>query len=393
MVLKLKINLVIKVFILAIFVSFISTLLILLIQNTKSTQEVAALLTQNSDLKEELEAVKSRDEYKINLDLESQIKSINETYSTSVATYEELIKLEENRQNTDNLEKLYIQAILELSHKDYEKAKATLSELNNKIVDENKKIIEATAKTQEETNQTPPSQTSNTPPSSGYSRQYVATDVGTFLVSLVVADLGNTRVIVDTASDSTCPNNCPTLSLADYITRNNAWAGINGSYFCPASYPSCAGKENSFDLLLMNKNKTYFNSDNNVYSTNPAVIFGQGWIRFVGQAREWGRDTSIDSMLSNYPMLVQGNNIAFAGNTDPKEGAKGGRSFVANKGNSVFIGVVHNATVGESAQVMHALGMENALNLDDGGSTALWHGGYKVGPGRALPNAILFVQR
>lgn len=98
-------------------------------------------------------------------------------------------------------------------------------------------------------------------------------------------------------------------------------------------------------------------------------------------------------MLSNYPMLVAGGNIAFAGNTDPKEGAKGGRSFVANKGNLVSIGVVHNATVGESARVMHALGMENALNLDDGGSTALWHGSYKVGPGRALPNAILFVQR
>ena len=393
MVLKLKINLVIKVFILAIFVSFISTLLILLIQNTKSTQEVAALLTQNSDLKEELEAVKSRDEYKINLDLESQIKSINETYSTSVATYEELIKLEENRQNTDNLEKLYIQAILELSHKDYEKAKATLSELNNKIVDENKKIIEATAKTQEETNQTPPSQTSNTPPSSGYSRQYVATDTGTFLVSLIVADLASTRVIVDTASESTCPNNCPALSLADYITRNNAWAGINGSYFCPATYPSCAGKENSFDLLLMNKNKTYFNSGNNVYSGNPAVIFGGNYIRFVGTVSEWGRDTGPNGVLSNFPLLLSGENISFGGDEDPKKGSKGARSFVANKGNTIFIGVVHNATVAESARVMKALGMENALNLDNGGSTALWYGGYKVGPGRNLPNAIIFIRK
>jgi len=31
--------------------------------------------------------------------------------------------------------------------------------------------------------------------------------------------------------------------------------GINGSFFCPADYPTCAGKTGSFDLLVMNKNK------------------------------------------------------------------------------------------------------------------------------------------
>lgn len=31
--------------------------------------------------------------------------------------------------------------------------------------------------------------------------------------------------------------------------------------------------------------------------------------------------------------------------------------------------------------------------LDNGGSTALWSGGYKVGPGRNLPNVILFVSK
>ena len=40
-----------------------------------------------------------------------------------------------------------------------------------------------------------------------------------------------------------------------------------------------------------------------------------------------------------------------------------------------------------------AMVMENALNLDDGGSTALYSGGYKVGPGRDLPNAVLFVRK
>jgi hypothetical protein len=51
------------------------------------------------------------------------------------------------------------------------------------------------------------------------------------------------------------------------------YAGINGVFFCPSTYPSCAGKTNSFDTLLMNKNKTYFNGTNNIYSTVPAVLF------------------------------------------------------------------------------------------------------------------------
>lgn len=62
-------------------------------------------------------------------------------------------------------------------------------------------------------------------------------------------------------------------------------------------------------------------------------------------------------------------------------------------GNMVYIGVVHNATVAESARALHAMGIQNALNLDDGGSTALWSGGYKVGPGRDIPNAVLLVRK
>jgi exopolysaccharide biosynthesis protein len=52
-----------------------------------------------------------------------------------------------------------------------------------------------------------------------------------------------------------------------------------------------------------------------------------------------------------------------------------------------------NATMNDSAHVMKTLGMDNAMNLDEGGSTALWYGGYKLGPGRDLANAILFIRK
>src|SRR6185369_5514049 len=90
---------------------------------------------------------------------------------------------------------------------------------------------------------------------------------------MVAADLGSTRVVVETASGGDCRDGCPVDSLASYVGKAGGFAGINGPYFCPAEYPSCAGKTNSFDTLLMNKNKIYFNSDNNVYSSVPAYIF------------------------------------------------------------------------------------------------------------------------
>ena len=234
----------------------------------------------------------------------------------------------------------------------------------------------------------------NTPPGSGFSSQVVSADGQNYKVYIIAADLNSTRVIVDTASDSDCSNNCPAMSLGDYVSRNGAYAGINGSFFCPPEYPSCSGKTNSFDTLVMNKNKRYFNSDNNVYSTIPAAIFSQGSARFVSQSLEWGRDTGVDAVIANYPLLVAGNNIVFTENpSEPKFGGKGARTFIANKGNMVYIGVVFGASMGESAKVLHALGMDQAMNLDEGGSTALWSGGYKVGPGRNIPNAVLFIQR
>lgn len=235
----------------------------------------------------------------------------------------------------------------------------------------------------------------NTPPGSGYSLQNVSVEGKVFKVAIVAADLNSTKVIVDTASDSDCRDNCPVKPLAEYAQRSGAYAGINGSYFCPAEYPSCVGKTGSFDTLLMNKNKIYFNSDNNVYSNVPAAIFSAGSARFVGQSSEWGRDTSPDSVIANYPLLVSGGNINFTETpNEPKFGGAASRTFIAAKGNMVYIGIVFGASMGESAKVLHALGMDAALNLDQGGSTALWYGGrYLAGPGRNIPTAVLLVRK
>ncbi len=330
--------------------------------------------------------LENQDQYKINQDLKKEISNIETTFGQAVSTYEDLVKLRGETKDTSKFDVQFADILSLLSKQNWATAGAELTTLNSGISDEFAKIaasfvIPANVPA------------SNAPPGSGFSQQTVSVDGTSFLVDIIAGDLGSTRVIVDTASDHDCFNNCPTLPLGDYVSRNGAYAGVNGSYFCPAEYPTCVGKTNTFDTLLMNKNKVYFNSANNVYSTVPAVIFLGGSVRFVGRSLDWGMYTSPDSLIANRPLLVSGGNIVFTGEGEPKEGNRGGRSFVANRGNTVYIGVVFNASVAESAKVLHALGMDNAINLDDGGSVALWSGGYKAGPGRNIPNAVLFVRK
>lgn len=350
--------------------------------NTKANQTQKSL----DQTKKEFESLKNEDQVKRNDELQKEVANINKTYKKAVTNYENLLKLSVDQKKTEELEKLLAQSLVYLSDKNYASADATLTTLNTKISEEQAKVAS--------TFSIPANVTSNNAaPGSGFSRQKVTNDLGSFLVDIVAADAGSTRVIVDTASDSTCTNDCPVLSLSDYVSRSGAFAGINGSYFCPASYPSCAGKTNSFDTLLMNKNKVYFNSDNNQYSNVPLVAFTSGGARFVGASSGWGRDTGVDGVIANQPLLLLDGNITFGGDGDPKKGSRGSRSFVASKGSTIYIGVVHNTTVAEVAHVLKTMGIQNALNLDSGGSTALWSGGYKVGPGRNIPNAILFVRR
>jgi hypothetical protein len=359
-----------------------SRVLVLSSNEKKLQQQVSTLDKQYKDVTAEDQFVKNKQQ-------EEEIKHIHDSYKQTVTVYENLLKLKEAGGSTEKLDPLIAKSLSYLSEQNYASAEAVLADLNTQIKKEQDNLSQKATEFKIPQNVA----VNNAPPSGGYSRQRVNTEVGEFMIDIISADMGSTRVVVDTASDTDCRDNCPVLSLGDYVSRNGAYAGINGSYFCPATYPSCAGKTNSFDLLVMGKSKHYHNSDNNVYSNNPLVAFGSGWVRFVGQGSGWGRDTGVDGVLMNYPLLVSGGNNVFAGDDDPKKGSKGPRGFVSNKGNTVYIGVTHNATVAENAYVLKALGMENAMNLDSGGSTALWYSGYKAGPGRNIPNAILFVRK
>lgn len=238
-----------------------------------------------------------------------------------------------------------------------------------------------------------PVTTNNSLPVGGYARQTVHTSSGSFTVDIISADLSTTKVIVDTASDSDCLNNCPVLPLSEFVSRSGAYAGINGTYFCPTSYSGCAGKTNSFDTLLMNKNKTYFNVSNNVNSIVPIVAFSTT-AQFIAHTSDFNRSTDVDSVIAMQPLLVLGGQVVFFGDGDPKKDSIGLRNFIASQGTNVYIGSIHSVTMVQAAQVLQAMGVNNALNLDEGGSSALMYNDqYIQGPGRDIPNAVLFIRR
>lgn len=362
---------------------------------TLSQSKIGDLSTKNSDLETkivsidaELTKLKNDDQYKINEALKKDIKNIEDTYKSSLGIYNRITDLRAQSVKTAELDKQFAKVLDNLSKLNYSSASSDLKLLTTNIEKEEESLKAASGSVGQQTAQ----QLANIPvnnsaPGSGFSQQKVSTEKGEFLVSVVAADLNSTRVIVDTASDGDCRDNCPALPLATYVSRNGAFAGINGSYFCPPDYPACAGKVNSFDTLLMNKNKVYFNSENNVYSSVPLVYFSGNSMGVRGRSADWGRDTGVDSVIAMQTLLVSG------GNPTGAVGGKGAKTFIGARGSTVYIGIVYNATFNEAGIVLKTMGIENALNLDQGGSTALWFGGYKAGPGRNLPNAVVLVRK
>lgn len=351
-------------------------------ETEKLKMEMQVLTATESALRTEVETLKNEDLRKTNIELKQKIAEVETTFRLASQTLENVSDARYQGVNVASLEKDLAQSVNFLSQLKYSEANTKLSEINKKVTE-----MVAAKQAQLATAAIPAQE----PPVAGsYRRQSVNTPRGTFTISLIAEQTSSVRMITDTANDDTCTSNCPVQPLATFVSRNGGFAGINGSYFCPPDYPSCADKVNSYNTLVFNSRiKKYMNSDQNVYSTNAMVVQNSDRsMRFLSQALEWGRDTGIIGGLSNYPMLVSGGQARV---TD--SGAKGPRGFIGVKSGTFYFGIVHAADLGDAAAVLVTLGLDTAMNLDGGGSSALYYNGkYVVGPGRNLPNAIILTR-
>ena len=229
----------------------------------------------------------------------------------------------------------------------------------------------------------------------GYNYQSVSTVRGTFNVHLIKERLSAVTVKTLTANVTDCSNNCPAKPLADYVSENGAYAGMNGTYLCPPDYAQCAGKVNSYDYAVYNSNLRRWINYNAVNAQNGGVFFnGASTSVYRRTYVYYQNQTPITAAITNFPLLVQNGSVIDS--TSEQNGSqllKGTKGAIGVDGTYIYLTIVTNATVTDSAYVMQALGARDALNLDGGGTAAMWIGGsYKVGPGRLLPNAIVLTK-
>ena len=239
---------------------------------------------------------------------------------------------------------------------------------------------------------TPPPQPDAT---TGYRFVSVATSRGTFGTHLIKERLSQVTVKTLTANVSDCLNNCPAKPLDQYASENGAYAGMNGTYLCPPDYAQCAGKVNSYDYAVYNSNLRRWINYNALNAQNGGIFFnGATTSAYRRTYVYYQNQTPITAAITNFPLLVL--NGAVIDSTAEQNGSqllKGTKGAIGVDGTYVYLAIVTNASVTDAAYVLQALGARDALNLDGGGTAAMWIGGsYKVGPGRLLPNAIVLTK-
>ncbi|MFC1662876.1 phosphodiester glycosidase family protein [Patescibacteria group bacterium] len=247
---------------------------------------------------------------------------------------------------------------------------------------------------------------------SGYEELNVSTASGTFFIRSVRINLTNPNLqiysLTGTSGDCTT---CSVYPLRSYVDQVNGFAAINGSYFCPADYSSCAGGEGSYFWMwyhsltrqFTNSYKNQFNGEegaaiafdtnNNFYLYKHANDWPGKTASVSGFENQTG--ATLQAAISNGPTLVyEGKLVVRQFYMDSKQlSVKSNRSGIGFKGGSMYLIVANGATVPDLANVMMALNMDHAVNLDGGGSSSLFYDGqYKAGPGRNLPNALVFAE-
>jgi hypothetical protein len=236
----------------------------------------------------------------------------------------------------------------------------------------------------------------------------LATERGTFSVDVVTMQKDRYAMITDVAEPSDCATGCAAKSLATYATEDGATIGIHGTYFCPPDYADCAAKTYSFLWPVFDTATDHMlNAGSLPVHEGPIIAqASDGRYFFYHRTKDFGNSVAefeaktganLTAALSNYPSLIENGTVVVESESRLDDGMKtvrGTRGAIGYDDRSVYLVVARSATVVDLAYVMKAIGAKYALNLDGGGSAALlYDNAYKIGPGRLLPNAILFKKR
>ena len=128
-------------------------------------------------------------------------------------------------------------------------------------------------------------------------------------------------------------------------------------------------------LIFNGKTPTYYRR---------AYVYGQGPTA----------NLPITAGITMFMLLLQGGAILdISAEQTAKQQEREMKGSIGTDGTYIYLVITENASLVESQYVLQALGVQDALNLDGGGTSAMWiNGQYTVGPGRLLPNAILLTK-
>ncbi len=238
-------------------------------------------------------------------------------------------------------------------------------------------------------------------------RKEVTVNEENFFIDLITINLDNPnlKIITDTANSEDCLGKCVAQPLIDYVISNNAFAAINASYF-----DTSAAKLNYYFFPVYNSRlQTFINSSQLKYpTTGPIMAFDtNNKFYYFKDSRDFKSVSNFESVygiklqaaIGNKPRLIEnGQNLLIDWEVDEGQlKTKTLRNAIAYKAGSnggkgtIYLVVARSATVVDLAEILKVMEVDYAINLDGGYSSALYYNDeYMVGPGRNIPNAILF---
>jgi exopolysaccharide biosynthesis protein len=247
---------------------------------------------------------------------------------------------------------------------------------------------------------------------SKYEHKTITTAEGTFNSDIIEIDLTNPRlkIVTDvavpfpTASSSKDKGPFGATTLAKFVTRENGFAGINGTYFCSSS--GCGASNYYFYPVYSARLGQLVNdSELKYWTTGPIFAFDtNNKFYYFKDSREFKSvkdfettyGVKLQAAIGNKPRLIQDSMnylIDWELDKSQKEG-KYTRNAIGYKDNKIFLVIAYGVNMQNLGTIMQSLGVQYALNLDGGYSAALWYNDeYMVGPGRNIPNAIVFAEK
>ena len=230
-----------------------------------------------------------------------------------------------------------------------------------------------------------------------------------FYADIVEIDLRNPNLLIITDAAQPYPEKNVTKNfggkaLIDFVSENNGFAAMNGTYFC--AYASCGNMNYYFYPIYTSVDKVMVNeSELKYWTTGPIMAFDENnKFYYFKDSRDFvSRENfenkfgvKLQAAIGNKPRLIENyQNLLIDWDLDEKQKtAKHYRNAIAYKDNKIYLIIVRDATVPDLAEIVKKMEVEYALNMDGGYSSALFYNDeYMIGPGRNIPNAIIFSEK